>query len=423
MSKIKYIYLSFFLYTLTYSQGTMNGYGIGNLSSQNGSQNATNGLIELAPSFQKGISLSNPTTWKNLKFTYLSVSYAYDRVNSTNSSILNDYSNISNISWIVPLKSKTSLGITLSPYSHQKIDVISKDTLIFSAFGDTIKTSNNIRRFGGIMSFKIGGSRQITNKLNFGTIINFLFGSSRYDELIHFQSSPSVMINTRHRYTGLFNSLYIDYTLNDKLKLFGKYSYPIKPLNIAILDRPIFEDTNENQYHDYSAPLDFPHPDSLNTSEEKRVKEVHKPVGTTMAFQYKVNSRSYISMEVSQFNDSGDYKLIKTPLNNYVIKQNLQSLQYTHFNDDLSLRPIDKFISRIGFQTKKILLEKNQIEINENCLSVGIGFKFKKMGNQIDFNYVIGKRVYRGLQNNEKFQQFQFSTSLADIWFVKRRQK
>jgi hypothetical protein len=45
------------------------------------------------------------------------------------------------------------------------------------------------------------------------------------------------------------------------------------------------------------------------------------------------------------------------------------------------------------------------------------------MGNQIDFNYYYGLRDYKMLKKIEYFQQFQLSTSLADLWFVKRRQK
>lgn len=110
-------------------------------------------------------------------------------------------------------------------------------------------------------------------------------------------------------------------------------------------------------------------------------------------------------------------------MNNSITKLTTQKLQFTQFNDDLSLEFFDKFISRIGVQAKTISMDKNQLEIKEIALSLGVGFKFKKMGNQIDLNYYYGNRIYKNTQNKEIFQQFQLSTSLADLWFVKRRQK
>ena len=43
--------------------------------------------------------------------------------------------------------------------------------------------------------------------------------------------------------------------------------------------------------------------------------------------------------------------------------------------------------------------------------------------NQIDINYYIGHREHTGIEQKELIQQIQLGVSLADIWFVKRRQK
>ena len=79
---------------------------------------------------------------------------------------------------------------------------------------------------------------------------------------------------------------------------------------------------------------------------------------------------------------------------------------------------------RFGIQNKKSILEKNnQDEISEFGISTGLGLRFKKIGNQIDINYYYGLRDYEIINQKEYFQQVQLSTSLADLWFVKRRQK
>jgi hypothetical protein len=56
--------------------------------------------------------------------------------------------------------------------------------------------------------------------------------------------------------------------------------------------------------------------------------------------------------------------------------------------------------------------------------SLGFGFKFKAVGNQVDLNYYIGNRKYSdGTFKREIIQQMQVGVSLGDLWFVKRRQK
>ena len=68
------------------------------------------------------------------------------------------------------------------------------------------------------------------------------------------------------------------------------------------------------------------------------------------------------------------------------------------------------FILRIGSVTK-------------SPSSIGLGFKFKPVENQIDVNYYIGSRNYPSYNEQELAQQFQIGISLADLWFVRRRQK
>ena len=55
--------------------------------------------------------------------------------------------------------------------------------------------------------------------------------------------------------------------------------------------------------------------------------------------------------------------------------------------------------------------------------SWGIGYKFGAVGNRIDINYYVGFREYVQSFDSEIIHQIQFGLTLADIWFVKRRQK
>ena len=426
MSNLKFLIISINLISVVYTQGMMNGYGIGSLFESQGSINGSNGLSKLSPSFMDNVSISNPSTWQNMDYTYLSVSYSFDEALIKKNSSLNGYSSLSNISWIVPIKSKSSLGLSLSPYSDQRIDLLADSTITFVAFGDTLESTKKIERFGGIVSFKLGGSRVLNSKFTFGTMFNFLFGSSRNSESIQFSSSSPVIQKSRQRYTGLLNEFFLNFKINEKNKLFASYLTTLNPLNVANRKKPLFDDVNNNEYYDYFSPLyDFPHPDSLNYEDEERLKNVHSPSSYHLAYEFKLNNRSTFSVETGSYSDN--YKSntnIQIPLNKTISSIRTQKVLFTRFSDKLSLSVVDKIIMRFGLQNKRSILEKNKLDkISEIGFSTGLGLRFKKIGNQIDINYYYGLRDYEIINQKEYFQQVQLSTSLADLWFVKRRQK
>ena len=68
-------------------------------------------------------------------------------------------------------------------------------------------------------------------------------------------------------------------------------------------------------------------------------------------------------------------------------------------------------------------MKYDEVDIEELGFSFGVGFKFKPVGNQINLNYYFGNRKFSNIAEKEFTQQIQVGISLADIWFVKRRQK
>ena len=65
----------------------------------------------------------------------------------------------------------------------------------------------------------------------------------------------------------------------------------------------------------------------------------------------------------------------------------------------------------------------NKNDITQFGYTIGFGYKFKAVGNQIDFTYFSGSRDYPNKYNYETLQEFQIGLSIADIWFIKRRQR
>ena len=77
--------------------------------------------LMITPSASHHFNFSNPSTWHNLDYTYLSLSYSVDQNTLEDHSIINGYSGLSKASWIVPIKTKYSFGLSIAPYINQKL--------------------------------------------------------------------------------------------------------------------------------------------------------------------------------------------------------------------------------------------------------------------------------------------------------------
>ncbi|MBT3519261.1 MAG: hypothetical protein HN469_07320, partial [Candidatus Marinimicrobia bacterium] len=219
MLKIKKILFLIFIVSVVFTQGTMNSFGLGHFYDNQGIASAGNGLSVLSPSFQMDVSLTNPSTWENLDYTFLSLSYGGNENSYSGNSLKNGYSGLSNASWIVPVKSKGAFGLTLAPYLDQRVSMVSKDTSNFYAFDDTLNLVKSIDRSGGVMVFKMGSSYLLNEMFSLGISIDLLFGSSRQNESIFFDGS-SIIRSSRARYSGILGNLYLATSFKNNIKLF-----------------------------------------------------------------------------------------------------------------------------------------------------------------------------------------------------------
>ena len=422
--KIKIIWLLFIFCSLGFSQGYMNAIGLGKFYSNQGIKNAVDGICLLSPSVSKNVNFSNPSTWHNLKFTYLSLSYSADHTSLINKSMTNAYSGLSNALWIIPIKSKYSVGFSISPYTNQKVNIVDLDTLSYIAFNDTFNISQSMRGSGGLLSFNIGSSYQFTQMASIGIITKVIFGSSRQNKSIEFAGS-NIVQTTRSRYTGLIGEVYLSFKMGDYSSLYSSFITTLKPVEIAQLDKHLFDDANANGFHDWSSPyFDFPFPDSVNSNTEYRISDVHNPNEIKFGINRNINKMSSLAIELSSFSDGAKgLNNIYLPLNKWISSTNSFAMSIVRFANNSSLSIIDKISIRSGLKYSKHLLSDDEKSIQEYGCSAGVGFKFKNVGNQIDFNYYLGLREYPFALNKELIQQLQVSLSLADIWFIKRRQK
>ena len=409
--------------SLLVGQGTMNGFGLGHFYENQGITSAGNGLNSLVPGFQSNVSLSNPSTWHHLKYTHLSLSYSGDENTISDLPLLNRYSGLSYASWIVPIKSKGSFGLALVPYADQRITLTDTDTTSFIAFDDTLNLLNSFDRSGGIMAFKVGTSYLTRKNLSVGLSVDMLFGSSRQNESIFFDGS-SIIQTSRTRYSGVLGEVFISWAFQEKVNLFASVKQTLRDLDGIYTEKHLFDDANGNGYHDYGSPLDFPLPDSVSAKDEIRLTGIHKPEQFSFGVQSKLNKQTSISFELCSIKDNGKIPVSLTlPINDWIDHSNDFKLSLVRFPNDISLDLVDKISFRTGLMYKSHTLFHSKTTVSEVGGSLGFGFKFKAVGNQVDLNYYLGNRKYSDTFKTEIIQQMQVGISLGDLWFVKRRQK
>lgn len=425
MLQIRLVFMIVALVSLGISQGRMNGIGVGHFNKYQGIHNALSGAVELAPSFQKNVSITNPSTWHNLKFAYLSISYSGNENVIRTPSIVNGYSSLSNALWVVPIKSNSSIGLSLSPYSDQRSTIVDRDTSYFQAFDSTFGYTRSFERSGGILSFKISSSLKVSDKAALGINHSVLFGSSRQNESITFGGS-SIIQSSRAKYNGIVNDFFINVSLIENLSSYFKYTFSLKPLESAIEQKFLFDDANGNGYHDYSTTgFDFPSPDSVNASPEVTVKDIHNPNGFKLGINKSFGEKMALAFEIGNLNDIAENQdlFLLTPISNWIEKTNSVQASFSYFSENYSMRIFDKFSFKSGLIHHLHRMKYDELHIEELGFSFGVGFKFKPVGNQISLNYYFGNRKFSNIAEKEFIQQIQVGISLADIWFVKRRQK
>ena len=425
------------LLSLSLAQGPFNGYGIGALQNWTSPSEAGASSIGLVPSYRSGIALSNPTTWHNLRFTFLSISYNGFESSLENSS-KNGYSNLQSAQFIIPIKQKHALGIELHPYSYQKIDLVDSLEQDFNAFNDTISIEKQFNQAGGVMAFDLSASTVLLNKTNLGLTFQFLFGSSRQNNSLLIDEIPYT-ISSRLNYSGVNTLLYANTNIKN-FNIFFKTSFSLKPLDAIETKLYPYFDTNKNGYHDFvydylNPGYDFPHPNDVPEPETGRLTNIHDHSSVGIGISKTFLKRLQLAIELENNSDNSDFNSqIPNSFNSRIVNSDYLSMGMIWFPNEKSFRFIDNFTFRSGLSFNNFLIDdlsssdndriKSNNNISEFGYSIGLGYKFKSVGNQIDFTYHSSLRSHgNDSYGEELFRGFQVGISIADIWFIKRRQR
>jgi len=412
------IFISLLLLNYIHAQSVFNAYGLG--LSKSGHYAATSGAgsIGLVPTFHPGVSLDNPATWPGLKFTYISGSYNSQSVGLENRNNITYGNGLDKIQFVIPIQDRYAIGVSLKLVNNHN-SYFKTDSSTFDFQGKNLITNKEFRSGGGLLAGSFGVSFPMNEKMGLGFSVDRLFGSSRDEHSLVLNDIHYRMFNIR-TYSGTVMNLNFAgnfYNDNDLIVLaFARISMTGKPVSGTLYQFDLFEDRNDNYTYD---PDDYPATVNVDTIE---VSDIYAPNSFSFGLNAGFRNDLNIFGEFQIWNDeasSANYESIYTD----------QIGSKTHFGGGLvkfgnigARAWQDKLTFRLGAFKESYGLKYSGKTINENGITMGIGFKFAVTGNQLDFSYRTGSRSING-DYKELVKGFNIGLSLGDVWFLRRREK
>ena len=410
---------------MLFSQSTMNGYGYGMFSHNNDSSSLGSGSIGLLPTFQNNVSLSNPSTWHNMPFTFLSLSFEGQNNSFDDQSFSN--SNLSSAKFIIPAKQKLSIGITFSPFLSRQLTVsdTTYQTFVFSET-DTLQYSRSNETSGGssMMQFAVGYN--LNEKDDIGVALDVLFGSSRSVRNLIIDNTDH-LLQSRDYFTGSLLGLYYTtkrFSYKDKpLLLALNYNFSLNPVDVRNESYQAFIDVNSNNYHDSA---DYPTASQALTPTDNTFTDEIKISNLKIGLDYEIYDHYHLQFEFDQWNNKGNNNLLSSVYPGYIKGKSRLNVSLSKFSKYLANNTFEKINFRSGiffgnYDIKSTGLEKLS-NVNEVGLAIGFGVRFGLTNNQLDlgYNFIQRDNIYKvGVEN---IQAFNVGISIGDLWFVKRRE-
>ncbi len=416
----KIIILAVFLCSTLFSQSLLNGYGIGKKIDIYDAASLGISSIGLLPTFKNDVSLQNPSTWKNLNFTYFTGTYQVEQKIVLND-IINGNSNLGYAQFIVPIKNKYAFGLGIHPYFNQYLILDGSDENDYIAFGDTLTINHSYSSFGGITAFNISFASNVSNNLNAGVTFDFLYGSARQQTIFSI-ADLDYYSQQRHVYSGSLAKFYINSDILSKwnvpLNLYFGWGLPLNAISVKSYYYKPFEDSNDSGEQDNS---DFP---KLSNSTDPLVlntENVSAPHEYQFGFDYAIQKGISLLGEYSRWEDKEKIGTKYSTLNDQIKSIDHFNIGIIKFTPRIPKNFLDRMNFKAGAYSNNIKLLNSEKNIKEYGVSMGLSFNFGVTKNQIDFAYSIGKREGLFEIGDENIQKFSIGITVGDIWFVKRR--
>ena len=413
-------FIIFLIISFAYGQSIHNAYGLGLISFNHNAADAAMSSRGIIPTLNQHISLSNPVTWNNLKFAYLTGNYTGNEFTSDDGE--NGLTGISSAQFAVPIGEKYAWGFGVKPLFNQQY-LIEDDQAEFYVQDDTLITKRSVDGSGGISIFYTALRFPVSAMENIAIELDILFGSLRKDSKLSIDQSVYHFFQ-RHLYSGsLYKIHFSSARLNSgkyPLNIYATFGGVLNSLKLKHHSFQPFEDVNLNGYYDGE---DNPSPAIIPSIEIDIYDNIFKPTELGIGFDWTLNSGLHMMLEMHNWQDTGKKNQTLYPLLSHYVNQSQQvSLSFAKFSPEIAFKLSQKMQYRGGIYLRTDKMEEKGFQVNEMGISLGFGIKFGVANNQIDFAYRHGIRSGDFIQN-ENIQLFTVGLQLGDLWFVKRRPK
>jgi len=399
-----------------FSQSTMNGYGYGMFSQNDEAAILGSGSVGLLPSFKNDVSLSNPSTWHKLSFTYLSTSFESQSNKFGSSSSKN--SGLSSTKLIIPSKQKISFGLTFKPLFSREITVVDStfNEFIFAG-SDTLDYSRSNKTGGGSSMAQFAVGYKLTDTDDIGLGIDVIFGSSRSSQNLIIDSDDH-LLQSRDYFSGSLIEFYYTtrrFSFNDNpLVLSLNYNFSLNDIDVENESYQAFLDLNSNNYHDSQ---DYPNVAAALMPTNAIFKNEISISDFKAGVDYEFAERYHAQLEVQSWNNNGKNALSSSLYPGYIEGKSKINIGFLKFAKPYSA---EKFHFRAGLSFSDYDI-KNLDNVKEVGLGLGVGIEFGLMRSQIDIGYNLVNRDNIYNIGSETVQSFNVGVSIGDLWFVKRR--
>ena len=399
-----------------FSQSTMNGYGYGMFSQNDEAAILGSGSVGLLPSFKNDVSLSNPSTWHKLSFTYLNTSFESQSNKFGSSSSKN--SGLASAKLIIPSKQKISFGLAFKPLFSREITIVDStfNEFIFAG-SDTLDYSRSNKTGGGSSMAQFAVGYKLTDTDDIGLGIDVIFGSSRSSQNLIIDSNDH-LLQSRDYFSGSLIEFYYTtrrFSFNDNpLVLSLNYNFSLNDIDVENESYQAFLDLNSNNYHDSQ---DYPNVAAALMPTNTIFKNEISISDFKAGIDYEFAERYHAQLEVQSWNNNGKNALSSSLYPGYIEGKSKINIGFLKFAKPYST---DKFHFRAGLSFSDYEI-KNLDNVKEVGLGLGVGIEFGLMRNQIDIGYNLVNRDNIYNVGSETVQSFNVGVSIGDLWFVKRR--
>tara|TARA_E500000081_G_C6112212_1_gene343296 strand:+ start:46 stop:1290 length:1245 start_codon:yes stop_codon:yes gene_type:complete len=401
--------------SFVFPQNAMSGYGFGS-SVDNSEASAVGVSNELLPSFKTNVSMSNPSTWHNLLFSYLNTSVDVQNANFQSSSSTNF--SLSSAKLVIPWKQKMAFGISFKPFLSREVVINDTTTTAFTFNDEDVLYTRMNSSSGGPLQGQLSYGYKLNDFDSLGANLNIVFGSSRYTRNL-IVDNENHLLQSRDYFSGSMIDLFYSTSKvsfkDNPVFLSAALSLPFKGIDIENDSYQAFIDLNDNNYHDIN---DFPNIGQALLPLNQQFNNEIKITSFSFGADYEFSPRKHIQAEMLVWKDNGEHNLNSSIYGGFIESKNKFSVSYVKFSQPFS-RDRYNFKGSVFFQNYGV---KNLENVNEVGLGLGVGVNFGITGNQIDFGYKLAKRDGLFLIGDETLHSFNVGVSIGDLWFVKRRE-